>query len=274
MMGRALDTFFVWGTRVLVAMTLAFLILPILITVLMSFDSRTFLGAFPPTSFSTQWYERFFSEQIYVNGLINSLKLAGTATAISLVLGTSAAIGLYKGTFPGRDTLLTIFLAPLVMPAVVIGFALLLTLSQMGVIQGFPKLVVAHCVITIPYVIRSVVAALTNVSKNVDEAAMSLGASHLSIVRTITLPIARTGAVVGAVLAFTISFDDVSAGVFLADPESSTLPLALVSMMRSNFDLTIAAASTFMIGVAILALILIELLVGVDRVFGSNPSEK
>lgn len=269
-MTRLVDVVLVWFVRLVIFLTLAFLIMPIVITLLMSFDSRTFLGQFPPPSFSVQWYERFFNEPLYVQGLANSLKLAVVSTVISLLLGLSAAIGLYKGRFRGRGALLSIFLAPLVVPAVVIGFALLITLSQLGVATGYTRLIVAHCVITIPYVIRSVIASLANVSDTIDEAAMSLGASGWAIVRTVTIPIARAGAVVGGVLAFTISFDDVSAGIFLADPESTTLPLALVSMMRSNFDLTIAAASTFMIAIAVGALVIIELLIGVDRVFGSN----
>ncbi|WP_263147473.1 ABC transporter permease [Pseudomonas sp. RIT-PI-AD] len=257
-----------------VALAIAFLLTPIGIAVMMSFDARSFLGAFPPQAFSWHWYQRFVDEPLYMHGLRNSLWLASLSTLVSVSLGVAAAIGLHKARFRGKQVLVSIFLAPLVVPAVVIGFGLLVTLSTLGIVSGAGKLLIAHSVITLPYVIRSVTATLATLGTSIEEAAMSLGASPWTVIRTVILPLCRPGIVVGSVLAFTVSFDDVSVGIFLADPESTTLPLALVSMMRSNFDLTIAAASTVMIAVSCVALLLVEWLLGVDRLFGTGPTTK
>lgn len=273
-MRRLLDG--LWGAfgGLTVILSVAFLLLPIAIAVMMSFDARTFLGAFPPQAFSWHWYQRFIDEPLYMHGLRNSLLLASLSTLLSVTLGVAAAIGLHKARFRGRQLLVSIFLAPLVVPAVVIGFGLLVTLSALGVVSGMGKLLIAHGVITLPYVIRSVTATLAGLGPSLEEAAMSLGASPWTVIRTVVLPLCRPGIVVGAVLAFTVSFDDVSVGIFLADPESTTLPLALVSMMRSNFDLTIAAASTAMIAVSCIALVLVEWLIGVDRLFGTGTTKR
>lgn len=269
-MSRIFDQAIAWLISLLRSATILFLVTPLLVSLLMSFDARSFLGAFPPTSFSFKWYERLFTESIYVHGFINSLIIGFTSTAISVGLGLFAAIGLVKGRFPGREALRGLFLAPLVVPAVVIGFGLLIAFSYLGVGSAYARMIIAHCVITIPYVIRSVVSLLENLSPSLDEAALSLGATPWGVVRTIMLPLARSGSVVGGVLAFTVSLDDVSVGIFLADPQSTTLPIALVSMMRSNFDLSIAAASAVMILIAFAALLLIEWVIGVEHVFGTK----
>lgn len=253
---------------VLIALCLVFLIVPLVVSLVMSFDARSFLGRFPPPDFSLQWYERFLGDATYTRSLGNSLMLAVTAATFSVLFGLAAGIGIDRTRFPGRDVLLALFLSPLIVPGVVIGFSLLLLLAWFGIIDGFTRLVLGHLVITFPYVVRATLASLVGIGRSLDEAAMSLGADEWWVIWTVTLPLCRTGAVVGALFAFAISIDDVAVGIFLADPDSYTLPLTLVTMMRANFDLTIAAASAFLVALAVLLILVVELFIGVDRVIG------
>ncbi|MGI9412219.1 MAG: ABC transporter permease, partial [Hyphomicrobiales bacterium] len=133
---------------VAIAATIAFLIAPIVVAIMMSFDGRSYLGRFPPPEYSIRWYANFFSDTYYLTGLRTSLILAVIATTVSTLAGVSAAIVLDRYEFPGKQALETLFLSPLVVPAVVIGFALLLFFALIGVFQGFPRLLAGHIIIT------------------------------------------------------------------------------------------------------------------------------
>ncbi len=267
-MRRLIDDLAGWVVAAIGVLAVAFLVLPLAISILMSFDARSFFGPFPPPELSTGWYEKFFDSPVYRSGIVNTVVIATIATAVSVSAGTAAAIALHRARFPGRAALLALFLSPLVVPAVVLGFGLLLVLSGLGIVDGMARMILGHIVVTFPYVVRATAAGLTGIGRSLEEAAMSLGAGEWRVIWTVILPLCRTGVVVGAVLGFAISIDDVSVGIFLSDPDSMTLPLALVSMMRSNFDLTIAAASVVLIAAAALLILVLELLIGMDRVIG------
>jgi putative spermidine/putrescine transport system permease protein len=259
-----------FGTLVAAILVAAavFFLLPVLIIVLLSFDARTYLGALPPTSFSLQWYYRFFSSTFYTSSLMTSLELALVSVAISVAAGSMAAVFLHNYRFPGRDTLLAFFMAPLIVPAVVIGFALVMFLGSVGVRDGFARLVAGHVLITLPYTIRSTLAGLEGIPPTLTEAALNLGASEHAAFWTITFPLARRGIVAGAIFAFSMSLDDVSVSIFLVEAPRYTLPIALLAQMRGNFDLTIAAVGTMF---AIFMTVLIWVLdrsVGLDDLFG------
>jgi len=265
---RWLDHTAVGLAATLIAVSIVFLIVPLIISFIVSFDGRTYLGPFPPPELSLQWYEKFLSDRMYMRSLGNSALIASIAAVVSIVTGVSAAIGMERARFVGRDFLLALFLSPLIIPGVVIGFSLLLLLAWFGIIDGFTRIVLGHVIITFPYVLRSTLASLVGSGRILEEAAMSLGATEWQVIGTITLPLCRTGIVIGMLFAFAISIDDVAVGIFLADPDSYTLSLTLVTMMRANFDLTIAAASVFLILIAVTLILLVELLIGVDRVIG------
>lgn len=267
---RLLDDALIWAASLLMLLCLGFLVTPLLMSIVMSFDARTFLGPFPPTEFSLQWYAKFLGDSFYMEGLVNSLLIGGIATSICVGTGAAAAIGVHRSSFRGKAVVLALFLSPLIIPGVVIGFALLLVLSALGIMDGTLRMIIGHVVITFPYVVRSTLASLVGIGRSLEEASMSLGANEWKVLWTITLPLARTGIVVGALFAFTISIDDVATGIFLADPKSYTLSLALVAMMRANFDLTIAAASVFLLGLALAVLLVVERFIGVDRVVGQG----
>ncbi|HET6235331.1 MAG TPA: ABC transporter permease [Acetobacteraceae bacterium] len=265
---RRIDDIIGWSTAAVVVLGLVFLLLPLLVTSVMAFDERSFLGPMPPPGFSLHWFVRFFSQTYFLVGLRTSLLVAIVACSISLAAGAAAALFLDRTQFWGRGVVLATFLSPLVVPPVVIGFSLLLFLAQIGVTWGLGRLVVGHVIITLPYAIRTALASLAGIDRRLEEAALNLGATEARVLWTVTLPLIRTGLISGAIFAFAVSLDDVAVSSFLTDPTTYTLPVALVSSMRATFDLTIAAASVLLIGVTVVLMFILDKAVGFDRLIG------
>ena len=256
----------------LVGVAVVFLLLPLLVTALMSFDARSYLAPLPPPALSMRWFERFFSDSYYLRGLQTSLLLACASVAVSAVVGVSVAVFLDRFDFRGKQAFATLFLSPLIVPPVVIGFALLLFLSRIGVENGFARLLCGHIVITLPYTIRATVASLAGLDRSLTEAALSLGANERQSFWEITFPLARTGIITGSVFAFAISMDDVAVSLFLTDPSTYTLPVALVSNMRAKFDLTIAASAVMFIGLTVVLMLILDRIVGFNKIIGQGLS--
>lgn len=254
----------------LIIVTAAFLVLPLAITVMMAFDARTYLGPLPPSELSLQWFRRFFGESYFLRGLRTSALLAACTVIASMLIGVATAFVFDRYEFAGKRALAAFFLSPLVVPPVVIGFALLLFLSTVGVFQGFVRLLTGHLIITLPFTIRATLAGLAGIDRSLTEAALSLGARERHAFWEITMPLARTGIISGGIFAFAISFDDVAVSMFLTDANTYTLPVALVSSMRAKFDLTIAAASCLLIAVTVLLILVLERFVGLNRFVGQG----
>ncbi|TBD39823.1 ABC transporter permease [Rhizobium ruizarguesonis] len=253
-----------------IGLGLAFLAIPLVITCVMAFDARTYLGPMPPPALSLHWFERLVSQADILASLRTSLILAVLTTVLSVTIGTAAAVGLARGNFPGKAALTSAFLSPLIVPPVVIGFGLLLFLSKAGITNGMARLLLGHVIVTLPYCIRTSLASLLGSDQRLTEAAMVLGATERQAFWTITLPLMRTGVVTGAIFAFAISMDDVSISLFLSDPSATTLPVTLVSNMRAAFDLTIAAAAAVLIAVTALLIVVLDRVVGFDTVVGQG----
>ena len=254
----------------LIVATVALLLLPLAMTLSMSFDARDYLGPFPPSEFSLRWYEKFFSDPYLVKGLKTSLQLATLTALIATALGVSAAVALDR--LPGRlaELAISLFLSPLIVPGVVIGFALLLFYSRASLDDTFLRLLGGHVLITFPYAIRTVLAALGGIRPSLREVAQSLGASPTRAFWTVTFPLARTGIAAGAIFAFVFSLDDVAVSIFLSGPDRYTLPVALVSMLHANFDLTIAAVAVLIMGASIALMFVLDWIAGLDRVIGAG----
>jgi putative spermidine/putrescine transport system permease protein len=258
------------GFRLLVAFAAAFLLIPLAVAVILSFDDRPFLGPFPPPAFSLRWYYRFFENPSYLDGLKMSLQLALISTAIATVAGTGAAILLTQYRFRGRDLLTTLFLSPKFVPTVVIGFSLLLFTTGIGLYDPYTRLIMGHVIITLPFTVRAALASLYGIRASMVEAAMSLGATETRAFLEIVLPLARTGIVAGALMAFVLSFDEVAVSLFLSDAFTQTLPIALVAEMRTNLNLTIAAVSTAFLVITVVILVALDRAFGLERVVGQG----
>ncbi len=250
--------------------TIAFLLMPFAVMLLMAFDGRPYLGPLPPPSYSLQWFQQFFADSSFMHGLRISLELGILAALASTLLGVAAATALDKVRFAGRDALITLFLSPLAVPPVVTGFALLLFLAKFGVYDGFTRLACGHIIITLPYTIRATLASLGAIDRSLGEAAQSLGASPMRVFWEVTLPLARAGVISGGIFAFAVSMDDIGVSIMLSDSTTVTLPVALIASMRANFSLTIAAASLMLILLTIVLIFVLEKTVGVSRALGQG----
>ena len=250
-----------FGMRGLVGLILAFLFLPILVIVPLSFNADSFL-MYPMSGFSLRWYEEFATSPAWRQALMNSLIVSPLATLLAMVLGTLASIGLVRADFPGKALLTAVLISPMVVPVVIIGVASYLFFAPLGLGNSYFSLIVVHAVLGVPFVIITVSATLQGFNHNLVRAAASLGASPLTAFRRVTLPLIAPGVISGALFAFSTSFDEVVVTLFLAGPEQATLPRQMFSGIRENLSPTIAAAATLLIAFSVLLLLTLEWLRG------------
>ena len=254
----------------MIVLSILSLLLPLVLTLSMSFDARDYLGGFPPMELSLRWYEKFFSDPYLLKGLKTSVQLATLTALIASGLGLSAAVALDRLPRRSAEVVISLFLSPLIVPGVVIGFALLIFYARVGAENTFLRLLGGHVLITFPYAIRTVLAALGGIGPSVVEVAQSLGASPTRAFWTVTFPLAKTGIAAGAIFAFVFSLDDVAVSIFLSGPDRYTLPVALLSMLHANFDLTIAAVAVLIMGTSFALMLLLDWVAGLDRVIGAG----
>jgi putative spermidine/putrescine transport system permease protein len=248
--------------------TIVFLVVPLVVALVLSFDAREFIGPFPPTALSLHWYRALLDNSTYWDGLKTSLQIGLCATAVSVVAGGMAALALDRYPIPWRGSIETALLSPKFVPTVVIGFSILGLTSLIGIRDGWWRLFFGHVIITLPFTVRATLAGLVGVRRSLVEAAMSLGATEPRAILDVVVPLARTGIVSGALFAFVLSFDEVAVSIFLSDPFTTTLPVALVAEMRANLNLTIAAVSTLFVVLTVVLIVVLDRLVGLDRVIG------
>lgn len=246
-----------YAFRVLCGLILLFLILPIIVIIPLSFNSDSFL-MYPMSGFSLRWYDEFFGSDVWRTALKNSMIISPLATVLAVVLGTLASIGLVRANFPGKALLVSILIAPMVVPVVIVGVAVYLFFSPQGLSGSYTGLVLAHAVLGVPFVVITVTATLQGFDYNLVRAAASLGASPVTTFFKVTLPLVAPGVVSGALFAFATSFDEVVVTLFLASPEQSTLPRQMFSGIRDNISPTIAAVATVLIVLATLMLLVLE----------------
>lgn len=246
------------------ALALAFLQLPVVIVVLASVTETSYLTV-PPVGFTLDWYRDVLTDDAYHDAILFSLALALAATAVSLVAGTAAAYALVRRAVPGAEAISAALMAPLVFPAVVVAVALLQYYTLIGVRGSFGALAAAHVLITLPYVVRSVLASLAGSDPALEEAARTLGAGPWTAFRLTTLPLIKPGLVAGGIFSFIVSFDNVPVSIFLVSVRQTTLPVKIFTAVEHGIDPGIAAISTMLIIVTGLCLVLSERWVGFHR---------
>ena len=255
-----------WLLTIAAILILAYMNAPTVVVVLASFSDTTYLTV-PPQSWTLRWFDFVLNDTRYMRAIWTSLWLAAGATALSLLLGTAASYAIHHRLVPFRDAILSMVMAPLVFPAVVIGVALLQYVSLMG-LRGQPAiLLLAHTLITLPYVVRSALSSLTGLNPQLEEAALVLGASGFTAFRLVTLPLLKPGLVAGAIFSFVTSLDNVPVTIFLLTPRQSTLPVKIFASVEHGVDPSIAAASTLLVAGTAVALILAQKWVSFSRLF-------
>lgn len=246
------------------ALALAFLQIPVVVVVLASLTTTSYLTV-PPKGVTLRWYWDVLGDGAYLDAALFSLMLAVTATILSLGLGTAAAYALVRRRVPGAEAISAALMAPLVFPAVVVAVALLQYYTLVGLRGSFLALALAHTLITLPYVVRSVLASIAGADPAIEDAARTLGATGWTAFRLVTLPLIRPGLVAGAIFSFIVSFDNVPVSVFLVSVRETTLPVKIFAAVEHGIDPGIAAISTLLIIVTGLFLILAERWVGFHR---------
>jgi putative spermidine/putrescine transport system permease protein len=246
------------------ALVYAFLVAPILVVVIVSFGDAAFLE-FPPRRLSLRWYRDLGEYPDFVSAFWLSAVLGGATTLVSSVVGTLGAFALARRRFPGRALLSALVMAPLALPGLVTGIALLQFFSLLGTEPSFGRLLAGHVVVTVPYVVRSVNAVLVGFDRSLEEAARGLGASAFTTTRLITLPLIKPGVIAGAIFAFILSFDNVVVSIFLTTPRLVPLPIQIYNYVESSARPIIASVSTLQIALILGLLVLAERLVGLSR---------
>lgn len=238
-----------------------FIIAPIAIVVVISFQSANYI-AFPIESFSLKWFARIYEYEPFLSALIVSFQIAFAAAALACIMGIPAALGIVRSRSRHADLVMTSLLSPLSIPFIVLGFALLFYLSALGFGVSFISLLIAHTVVSLPYIVRTVVGVYRGVNAQLEEAAETLGATRWQSFYHVTLPQIRPGIFGGAVLSILISLDNLPVSYFFGSATTNTMPVVMLSYLETSFDPSIAALSTFQLLVAVVALFVI------DRIYG------
>jgi putative spermidine/putrescine transport system permease protein len=247
--------------------TLLFIAAPLLVTISLSVSDTQFV-TFPPKGFTLAWYGKVLADPDFRSALSFSLWLAGSATAGALLLGVPAAFALIRFPVPGGAALRSLLLSPLIFPVLVTGLALLQLFSLLRWSAVPVNLLIAHILVTSPYVVRTVSASLMLADITLEEAARTLGANRWRTFRRVTLPQIAPGVVAGALFAFMVSFDNYPVSMWLADAQNDPMPMLIYRKATGVFDPSVATISTLLIGLAVVVVLLMERLVGLKRAMG------
>ncbi len=242
---------------VFASLVVIFLLGPLIAVLPLSFTDSVFLN-YPIPGYSTRWFRELIQAESWRLSIVNSLIIGSGTTVLATLLGTLAGLGL-RGT---RSSLLfssmrTLFLLPMVVPAVVLGVGMQLMFARYELVNTYIGVIIAHTVVAVPFVLVNVSSALQGVDARLEHAAASLGASPRIVLLSVTLPIALPGIISGALFAFATSLDEVVLTLFVAGPNQRTLARQMFASIRENISPAIvAAAAVFIIGTIVLALCL------------------
>jgi putative spermidine/putrescine transport system permease protein len=251
----------------LALLALVIIVAPVVIVLTTSFTEGRSLK-FPPTGFSLQWYEALFdpskSRQIH-RAVQNSLEVAAWSTAFGVLLGALAALGLARSRHRLARIGDSFFMSPLVLPGLTFGLAALMYFTLIGLRPSLDLIIAGHMIVTVPFILRTTTASLSQLDPALNDSSQSLGASWLYTLRRVTLPLIAPGILAGAFLAFMASIDNVPVSLFLSTARTDMLPIRMWGMMESTLDPRIAAVSGVLIAASFLLMLIMEWAVGLTR---------
>ena len=250
------------GSVLYIVLCFLFLYLPIVVTMIYSFNSSKSLTSFE--SFSLRWYENLFSNGEIMQAVYVSVTIALLATAISTVLGTMTAIGLSKSRKVLKDIILNVNNVPIMNPDIVTAIGLMILFSSLKMEKGYLTMLLAHIAFCTPYVITSVYPKVRNMEPKLANAAMDLGATPFQALTKVILPMLKEGIYAGVLLAFTMSFDDFVISYFVTGNGVSNISIIVYNMTKRT-NPTINALSTLVILVIIITLVCINVIPMVVR---------
>lgn len=252
------------GLGLYVLAFMIFLLMPIVVVVVVSFSSASFI-VFPMPGFSLQWYARIIEYKPFMDSLSVSIQIAVASAVLGAALGVPAALWAARSNSSLASFVSNFLLAPISVPAIVLGFALLYMLSAMTLGVSFLSLLITHTVVSIPYVSRTVLAVYRSIPPDFEEAAAVLGAPRWRTFTDVTLPLIRPGIFAGGLFAVLISLDNLPLSFFFGSSDTNTLPVVMLSYLQNQFDPSIAAIATVQMLIAIGALLVVNFLYGIEK---------
>lgn len=243
------------GSIVFCAAVYIFLFLPISVIVVNSMNATTTKPYLSWKGFTFDWYIKLFDNDALLSSFGNTMIIALTSTILATIVGTLGAIGMYKYKFKGKSLIDGLLYIPVVIPEIVMGISLLTIFSKTNVPRGMLTLILAHVTFSIPYVIFNVRARLSGYDSSIEEASLDLGANRIRTFFEITLPVLAPGIAGGALLAFTLSIDDVIISYFV-NGQTKTYPLKVMESIKSGVSPDVNALSTLiLIGTIVLVVL-------------------
>ncbi|CAN5385384.1 ABC transporter permease [soil metagenome] len=249
---------------VIAALAVLLLLAPTIVVVVVSFTNGYSLK-FPPPGYSLRWYEALLDASQLQFAALNSLKVAASATVLAVLMGVPAAMAIARSERAAAKVLDSLFMSPLILPALAFGLASLIYFSRMQVNLSLNTLIVGHTVVGVPYVIRTTVAALSQLPLALLESSASLGAARFYTFRRVTLPLIMPGIAAGAFITFMSSFDNVPVSLFLRDASTDMLPIRMWQDLEGRLDVSIAAISSLMVAATLVLMVVMERLTGISK---------
>ncbi len=255
-----------YGFRVICGLIFFFLIAPILIIIPLSFNAENFFTftpgmlAFDPEAYSLKHYRDFFTNPSWQQALWNSVKIAPAATALSVGLGTLAAVGLSQSHVPFRRAIMAILISPMIVPLIISAAGMYFFYSRIGLQGTYLGVVLAHAALGIPFVIITVTATLVGFDRSLTRASANLGAGPVRTFFRVQMPLILPGVISGGLFAFITSFDEVVVVLFVGSAGQKTLPWQMFIGLREQISPTILAVATILVFISIGLLTTVELL--------------
>ena len=253
-----------WISRMIIFITLTFLIGPFFIIVAAGLSAGDFL-AFPPKGLSLKWYIKVFEVESFRESFALSMFLAVFGTITALVLGVPAAYALSRYNIPYGETIKTVVAAPIIGPGIIVGLALLRYLVVPLNLTITLALFLAHTALVLPYAVRVVSSSLNNLRSDMEEAAVLLGCSRIGAFIRVVLPNIQSGVLAAFILGFVTSFNQVPVSLFLSGPGVRTLPIDMLSYMEITYDPSVAALSALLALMSVIIIFVAEKFLGFSR---------
>jgi putative spermidine/putrescine transport system permease protein len=245
---------------------LGFLIAPLVAVCLTAFTPEPYLSI-PWDGFSLRWFRAIPDRPEFVHAIWLSLRLAIVSATIATLLAVPAALAVARYRFLGRAALVSLLMSPLMIPQLVLGIAFLRFFTLLALAGTFPGLVISHVVVVMPFVLHLVIAAATGLDQALEEAARSLGATPLTAFRRIVLPLIFSGIAAGWLIAFVVSFDEVTMTIFIAAPGTVTLPVAMFNHVQETLDPVVASVSALLVAGMLVLVSALDRIMGIDHIF-------
>lgn len=252
--------------RLVVAALLGFMTLPSLIVLVASFNP-TEIMSFPPAGLSLRWYVNALTYPQFQRAAVNSLVVTGASALLALPLGTAAALALVRHRVPGRTVWTAMLLSPLVIPGVAAGLGFLILAASLGLLTSRLVTIVAHVVLVLPFVVRSVMVSVANLDSMLERAAASLGASPGRVFRRVTLPLLRPGLFAALLFAVIVSANEFVVSLFVSTRVTEILAVAMFTYVVNYTDPTMAALSVLFITATFVAVFVADRALDLSRVF-------